>query len=392
MYTWYNSQDIKELAMALDQSAFTTKIATGSRFCNREAERAQLSRNIEKGEHTVIVAPRRFGKTSLVCQTLHEMKIDCTKIDLFCVVYASTVCEKITKGVSELVKSLVPFTTKALTSIENCFKHINIILKSGKIELQANLSKNKESPIEQIIDVLSGLEKIAKQQKKRVVVFIDEFQDMLKTDQSNEIQAAIRGVAQHCEYVSFVFSGSSRNMLKKIFEDRNQPLYMLCQKIHLKKIPADDFTQHIQKLAKKKWKKIIENNVIDKILYLTQCHPYYLNVLCDQVWESSDKFPTINTVNKGWDVCLSEQKDKLIADLEPLNTSRIKVLTTIANRVTVAAPTGKEFVDEAGLALATVQKTVQYLLEHDYIYEDEKTKEIQLIDPLLQRFIKESIS
>lgn len=371
--------------MANAKSYFTTKTAIGSTFCNREKERKQLKLNIEKGEHTVVVAPRRFGKTSLVCQTLQELEINYAKVDLFCAVYATSISEKITKGVSEVIKKMMPFSSKTIKFIESCFKHTNIVLKAGEFELQVNFSRAQENPVEQIIDVLNGLEEIAKHQKKRVVVFIDEFQDLLKADQSDEIQAAIRGVAQHCQYVSFIFSGSSRNMLRQIFEDRNQPLYMLCQKIHLKKISAEDFAEHMQKLAKKNWKDSLDQSVVDKILELSECHPYYLNLLCDKLWDQ-EALPSVKQVEEMWLVCLNDQKDKLIADLEPLNAIRIKVLTTIALRY-VASPNGKEFLDATSLALGTVQKALQYLSGNDFIYQEENSKQIQLVDPLLKLFI-----
>lgn len=373
--------------MKAQKSYFTTKTAIGGTFCNREIEREQLKRNIEKGEHTVVVAPRRYGKTSLVCQTLKELKVDHAKIDLFCAVYATTICEKITKGVSELVKKVMPFSTKTLKFLEGCFKHVNIVLKASSVELQVNFANIKQDPYEQIIDVLKGLEKIAKHKKKRVVVFIDEFQDLLKADHSEQIQAAIRSVAQHCQYVSFIFSGSSRNMLRQIFEDRNQPLYMLCQKIYLKKITASDLTLHMQKQAKKRWKKLLPEKVVGRILQSSECHPYYVNLLCDKLWDSST-LPALKEVDRVWQLCFLEQTDKLIADLEPLNTTRLKVLSIIALQDGVAEPNGKAFLDQTGLALGTVQKGLQFLLGNDFIYRDDVSKKIELVDPLLKVFIQ----
>lgn len=373
--------------MQASKAYFTTKTASGTRFCDREAERAQLKKNIQKGEHTVVVAPRRYGKTSLVCQSLHELNIQFTRIDLFCAVYAESICEKIAIGVSSLVKELLPFSTKALKFLEDCFKRVGISLKAGSVELQVTANhKNAHSYPEQIVDLLSGLEKLAKHKKQRVVVFIDEFQDLLKADQSDEIQAAIRNVAQHCEYVSFVFSGSSRNMLRKIFEDRNQPLYMLCQKIHLHKIPQDDLMLHLQKQGKKRWKKTLPQNIIDKILQQTECHPYYVNLLCDKLWDL-DSPPTFDDVAATWLICLEEQKHKLIADLEQLSANRLKILSTLACQNGTSAPNGKVFLDATQLALGTVQKGLKHLLDNDYLHQD--NGKTSCVDPLLKCFLQQ---
>jgi AAA+ ATPase superfamily predicted ATPase len=368
---------------------FTTKTAQGSTFCNRVEERAHLKRNIEKGHHSVIVAPRRYGKTSLVCQTLQEMKVDYTMIDLFCTVYANAICEKIVKGVSQLVRTMVPFTEKALQFVETCFKNAYVTIKAGKIEIRVESSKPTFNPVTQILDILEGLEKLAAKNNKRVVVFIDEFQDLLKADYPDEIQAAIRSLAQKSQYICFIFSGSSRYMLKKIFEDRNQPLYMLCNTIQLERIADQDFKLHMQKAAKSKWKKELPEPVMHQILTLSELHPYYFNLLCDKLWEG-DKSPNEKEVEKVWQLCLAEQKDKLISDLESLNSNRMKVLSTIALLGEVKEPNSKLFMDKVNLPLSSIQKALTYLIDYDYVYV---TKEniVKLIDPLLMKFLREKL-
>lgn len=369
---------------------FTTKNAFGHTFCNRVQERKQLRSNIEKGEHTVIVAPRRYGKTSLACQTLSEIDVDFVLIDLFCVVYIDAICEKITKGISHLVKQLMPLSSKTLIFLSECFKNINLTLNAGEVALKLEYCKPNFNYIDQLSDVFLGLEKIAATQNKRVVVFFDEFQDLLKVERSNEIQAAIRFAAQHSKYTSFVFSGSSRHLLKEIFDDSNQPLYMLCNKIHLIRISKDEFSKHLQNAAKRKWKIYLESEIIDNILTLTELHPFYVNMLCGYLWDK-DGLPTIKEINLTWDRCLIEQRDKLIADLEPLNTNRLKVLSTIAFIGKVVEPNSKAFCDKTGMPLSSLQKSLEFLLNNDYIYTEDSGA-INIVDPLLKRFIVEQVT
>jgi len=49
--------------------------AYGKAFCNRVEETQRLIKNIEGGKHTFLVAPRRYGKSSL-CENVFE-KIHC---------------------------------------------------------------------------------------------------------------------------------------------------------------------------------------------------------------------------------------------------------------------------------------------------------------------------
>ncbi|MCK4608272.1 MAG: hypothetical protein KAT71_02215 [Gammaproteobacteria bacterium] len=357
-----------------------------STFCNRVLEREHLKKNIAKGKHTVIVAPRRYGKTSLACQVLSEIEGTYAEIDLFCAVSAKSICDKIAKGVSVLIRQILPFTEKTMHLLGACFKSSVISVVAGQLEIKVEFAKPAINPVDEMVNLLSGLEQIAKKQKKRIVLFLDEFQDLLKVDQSSEIQAAIRSVAQKAEYLMFIFSGSSRHMLKKIFDDRGQPLYMLCDKIDLKRIGADHFKAHIQKAAQKKWANEIPADMAQHILTITELHPYYVNLLCDKLWDNDDMPTTIETVEAVWNECLIGYKDKLIADLEPLNTNKMKVLNGFALLDKVREPNSKYFLDTVGLSLGSAQKAIAYLMQHDYIYKTE-ARDVMLVDPLLKKFI-----
>lgn len=371
--------------MQPQEAFFTIKTAQGRTFCDRDSERAALRKNIEKGQHSVVVAPRRYGKTSLVHKVLLDMKVDYAEADLFCVVYTQGVCERIAHGVSQLVRKMVPFTKKAVQLLSDCFKNANVVVKAGGFELKLEFSKTKFDPAAEIADIFTGLEKLAVKQNKRVVIFLDEFQDLLRVDEANVIQAAIRSVAQTTQHLCFIFSGSSRYLLKKIFDDRNQPLYMLCQTIMLKRISSADFKNHLEIAAKKRWKATLTESVIEKILLLTACHSYYVNLLCDYLWEES-QLPTASKVEAAWKNCLASQVNKCISDLEPLNSNRLKVLTMIALLDGINEPTSKFFQDKVDLSLGSIQKALTFLLDHDYIYWTED-KKLVLVDPLLKAFI-----
>ncbi|OGT54464.1 MAG: hypothetical protein A3F17_07685 [Gammaproteobacteria bacterium RIFCSPHIGHO2_12_FULL_41_15] len=372
--------------MPIKDVFFTTKVASDKTFCNREQESRLLLSNIQKNQHTVIVAPRRYGKTSLVVHTLMKEKCLCARIDLFCVVYEEDVCRKIANGISKLIREISTFSEKTMKLLEQCFKSAYIGFKAGQIEIKVEFGKTAATPITQAEELLEGLEKFAEKHKKRVVLFFDEFQDVLKVDETNKIQAAIRVIAQHTKYVNYIFSGSSRKMLNNIFDDKTQPLYMLCNKIILDRIERKHFENHIQKAAKKQWGSSLSNEIVSLILESTEVHSYYVNVLCDKLWDSTKK-PTEDNIRRCWNEVLAENKGKIIADLEHLNTNRIKVITVTALLGVVSEPNSKVFLDQVKLPLSTVQHTVKYLMNHDYLYHDKEG--LKLVDPIMKKFIVE---
>jgi AAA+ ATPase superfamily predicted ATPase len=67
----------------LQPGFFPSRVALGMNFCNRTAEKKRLKHNIEQTQHTLIVSPRRYGKTSLVAETLREAAVPHGSIHFF---------------------------------------------------------------------------------------------------------------------------------------------------------------------------------------------------------------------------------------------------------------------------------------------------------------------
>ncbi len=55
--------------------------AYGEAFCNREKEAEKLLGNVQNGKHTFLVAPRRYGKSSLCEKVLEKSTLPWTKVD-----------------------------------------------------------------------------------------------------------------------------------------------------------------------------------------------------------------------------------------------------------------------------------------------------------------------
>ena len=62
---------------------FPSKLATGAQFCNRTQEINSLTNSITLGRHTVLISPRRYGKTSLANKVVEEGHLAFASIDLF---------------------------------------------------------------------------------------------------------------------------------------------------------------------------------------------------------------------------------------------------------------------------------------------------------------------
>lgn len=368
---------------------FPSKLAKAPRFCNRTEERKLLCSNINLGRHTVLISPRRYGKSSLVHQVVSDMQIPCASIDLFLAHDGKAITKRILDGISGAISQIMPLSQKALITAQSFFSHFKIVMEASGFGLQFSHEALGFDPVEQIFDSLKSLAKLAESQKKRALLFLDEFQDITSANNSRSIQGAIRNIAQDTSSLVFVFSGSNRHLLLQLFDDKNKPLYMLCDKIFLDRMSSEEYKPYIQEAAKGKWAKTIEDMVLNRILTLTELHPFYVNLLCNELWKG--EFPTIDDVTKAWVTCYETEERRLISELEKLTTNQQDILKCIGQHP-IDEPSSQKFLTEVGLPLSSVRVGIKSLVEKDMLYRVKKDDinipslrkgEYRVLDPLL---------
>jgi hypothetical protein len=79
-------------------------------------------------------------------------------------------------------------------------------------------------PGPEIEEVLAAPAKIAEQGKRKVVIVFDEIQQVLEYE-SDLVERRLRSIIQKHRDVSYIFLGSRKHLIQKIFLDRSRPLY-----------------------------------------------------------------------------------------------------------------------------------------------------------------------
>jgi AAA+ ATPase superfamily predicted ATPase len=369
---------------------FPSKLAKDPRFCNRLEERQLLSRNIELGRHTVLISPRRYGKSSLVHKVVADAKLPFASIDLFLAHDDKAITKRIIQGISKAINQIIPVTHKALAMVQNYFSDFKVILNTNGFGVQVSHERGAVDSIEQILDSLKSLVNMAEDKKKKVLLFIDEFQDITCAENSKSIQGAIRHVAQDTSNLVFIFSGSSRHLMLELFDDKNKPLYMLCDKIFLERISSNDYIPYIQRAAVAKWKTEIDERLLRKIFILTELHAFYINLLCNELWKKT-KLPKIDDVTEAWISCYEIEERRIISELEKLTNNQQDILKALAFNPT-KEPNGQKFLKEISLSISSVRLGIKSLLEKDMIYCVRKDDpmlpgiqkgEYRILDPLI---------
>jgi len=367
---------------------FPSTIAMGDAFCNRDKERQLLKQYIKHQRHVVLMAPRRYGKTSLINQVLIEQKSLYGIMELTMATSIEDVERIILKYVGQLLHSLLPKTIKAKQSLLKLFKWLNpeIVLTVAGQKLIFHPDQTTLSPTENISEMLIKLDSAAKAVEKNVVLCIDEFQQITEIKPDYVIEAAIRHAMQYSKHVSYIFSGSNRHLLLDMFNDKNRPFYNSCEIMQINRIAKADYELFIQKAAEKQWKKQLSESVLEAIFRLSELHPSYINRICGYFWLTNE-FPSQTAVEQFWENFVKSKHAELAENVLKLSKNQKKVLLYLAHHPT-PNPSSHEVCQKIELSEASTRQAVQTLLLKDYLFKDDEGL-VRVLDPALKYFLQQ---
>jgi uncharacterized protein len=373
---------------------FPRGIALGSAFCNRQSERAQLAGNLLAGRprHTWISGRRRHGKSSLIAQALQDvhkrrgkgMRVEHATIDVFVVHNLKTLDETLRETIGTLSARLLPRRKRALDYLGKAFSAFKPELSVGADGMSLKLAS--ETPSAARIDgLLRALDTAAAHYGVRGVLVIDEFQQVSRLDEGHAVEGAIRSVAQTAQALCFVFSGSERTLLAQMFEDRERPLYMLCDHLDVGRIQTEAYRKFLSEAARIQWGAAVSGEVVDALLACTERHPFYVNALARTLWDQK-RLPTAASVQASWQQLLTQEAERLKVQLLPIPHLTRAVFKALAVRPT-ATPTAQFFLTSLALSVGTVAAAIKWLEERDLIWRDEANV-LRPVDPLMGLYLK----
>lgn len=216
-------------------------------FTDRERETQQLCRNFEEGINTILISQRRWGKTSLVKKAMRMVdaeKVLVVYVDMFpcrteydfynafaaaLLVQTASKKELWMESAREFVARLVP--------------RISISPEpNSEISLSLGITPATYKPEE----ILALPEIIAEKKEKRIVVCIDEFQQIGEFADSLSVQKRLRSVWQHQQRTNYCLFGSKKHLMTSLFGLRSKPFYQFGQMMYLSKIPIEAWMDYIQ--------------------------------------------------------------------------------------------------------------------------------------------------
>ena len=370
----------------MDKIYFPLGKAQGDSFCNRQKEIEWVRSNIVANQHSLLIAPRRFGKSSLADKAIHASQLPVITLNFNTCADENDVQLLVQKGVSYLINKAIGPIENLLHSIRRYLKTLTPTIHLGPEYAHLELSSTQESnPVVQLEEIMLLLEKLLAEKKQRAVMLFDEFQTVGLIAKGKGVEAAIRNAIQSMTHLVIIFSGSNRSLLQLMFDDSARPLYKLCRKLHLQRIDCEHYRKHLNKIAKLTWGNELSVDVLDEIMVLSDRHPYYVNYLYNVIWTNNKKVPSVATVQDAWNSVLEEEASDAHAEIAHLSLNQRKVLRFIAN-YSGESLLSTNSIQALNLAQSSIAGAISGLLEKDMLEKDGHS--YLLINPVIRDILK----
>lgn len=251
------------------------KPVSGENFIGREKEIEYILELLKLGQNIVIIAPRRYGKTSMVLEVLSRLKnmeVYTAFIDIFSVPTIETLSSQITASVlknQKLEEAFVKSKNSALAMLKN----LKLKAAIEDFEFILGFSELKTNNWELFEKSLDFIDSFAQKHNKRMICVFDEFGDITKLD-GDKIVKMLRSKLQMHKSTSYIFSGSYESVMSNLFIKKNAPFFRFARIINLTEIDTTNFLG-FYKYHLKKYKIECEEDFLIRILDFTRGHPYY---------------------------------------------------------------------------------------------------------------------
>src|ERR1700761_1589596 len=259
-------------------------------FADRESELAEVEADMRNGQDLVIFAPRRLGKSSLVLKAAagaRRKKALVAYLNVMTAPNKTRFAERLAAAIySDVAAPKAKLRDKALAMFQGL--QIAPTITVDPIDSHFGFSfgiGHTEADVDRTIEMLLELPaKIAAERGQRVVLIVDEFQEIVDLDP--DFPKLLRSVFQAQPEVCHVYLGSKRHVMRDLFSDANEPFWRSAKQMEIGLIPAELFGPFIVRRFRATNKEL-DQVVCGQLLEIMRGHPYATQELCYSLWEQT---------------------------------------------------------------------------------------------------------
>lgn len=305
----------------------------GDNFTDRIEEIKRIKLDFENGINVILISPRRMGKTSLIKKVISEMDSPEIKVVYMDIYDCRSEYDFYNRFAETMMKSTGNQLEQVMENIKRFLVRVSPKLSfspepNSEFSVSLGITPRDYSP-EEILDLP---ERIAKEQGIKIVVCIDEFQQIGEFADSLTVQKRLRGVWQHHQHVSYCFFGSKKHLMENIFQSRRMPFYQFGEMLHLKCIPTEYWVPFICSRFEKYGKKISEEYAA-RICHTVKNYSSYVQQLAWNVMAETEIEVNEESFTEGFNALLEQNSSLFIQQTEGLTTYQLNFIRLLCNGI-----------------------------------------------------------
>lgn len=304
-----------------------------SHFIGREEEINRLVTNFKYGVNTVLISPRRWGKTSLVNKVAGmtaSKELLVVKMDIFSCrneydfynVFSEAILKQTASKVEEWKDVAKGFIERLSPKISMSPDPLS------EYSLSLGITAKTHTPEE----VLQLPETIAQRKGCHILICIDEFQQVGEFPDSLTVQKRMRSVWQHQNNVSYCLYGSKMHMMTNLFQKKSYPFYKFGEMLYLNPIPLKDWTAYISSRFERE-KKHISDQLIQRLCETVEYQSSYVQQLAYCTLLLTKKTVTEDVLNQAIEDLVNQNSGIFIEQVESLTTYQMNFLRAVLSGV-----------------------------------------------------------
>ena len=364
------------------------KYVTGKDFIGRRQDCQILGNFLRQGEHVAIYGPPKSGKTSLIQQTLFNLRMSGVS---FTVGQMSLLNIRTSEAfLSRLGSTAIRCVASSPAEYEAVAQEFlgashwvfdpEVFAREDRI-----LSPGWELDESDIDAVLSLPRRLAVRYNQRLILILDAFSNIDLIDGGDRLIARFeQELRSHEKGCSFLFCGSSFNAMREIFDQRKD-FYRIVERFRMQPLDQKEIVDHVIKGFLSSG-KVIDRGLLSGVCQLFRGNMWYINhfvSICD-------------AMSKGYimEPVLLDALSRLIAIHEPAFIATMNSLTGFQVQLLRAVVDGHtkfstaEVVAQYGLhSSANVKRLKDALVKKEVLFFDENDQP-EIIDPLFDYWVR----
>ena len=378
--------------LAMDSPFIYDRFVTGKNFLGRKSDCVILSNLLVAGEQVMLYGRPKSGKMSLVQQTLFNMRLSGKH---FMVAHASfanvrTLEQFLIKLGTAVIKSVSSTADEYSALVSRHLEGTHFVFDRARFASHDEVvSMNWAPDANDVAQMLRLPQKIAAECGKPYYVIIENFHNVLKIDEYEDIFKEMNGVfmdrdRSQIASASYILLGSHVNAMKFIFEEKKY-FYRQVEYLPISEVEDRDIVEYIARGFMQGGK------VIDKELAMGAC-----KLFRGDMWYINHFVSICDTLTRGYinEAVLMEALRMIISLHEPRFQAIVDDLTDHQLSLVAAVLDGvirfsaSDVIEKYGLnSSANVRRVKDALKKKEVLTFNEKDEPV-ILDPLFKYWLE----